>query len=326
MSRQEHRRRPRPAARPGAGRLRQRPRRPDHLLRAHPEPDRAPAGEVQQGDGHRHRRRVRRLGRAGPAAGRGGRPDPRPTCTLPEPGATGFLAGRHLGQLDADVLGKVDTRFRNGDGRWVGISGRQRVLVYNSEQVTEAELPDSVLDLTGDRFWPARSPSPPPTAPSRTSSPPCGSSRGKTPPDDLAEGDGGQQTPDLRQQQRHRRGGEPRRGRDGPGQPLLQLPLPAGEPRHPEPQPHLRRRRRRRPGDPVDGQRAGRQATRPRRPPASCTSCSPRSPSATSATRPSSTRWSPACPPPPGCPRWPACTLPTTTSTPSAAAWSARWS
>ena len=69
------------------------------------------------------------------------------------PGATGFLAGKgHLGQLDADVLGKVDTRFRNGDGRWVGISGRQRVLVYNSEQVTEAELPDSVLDLTGDRF------------------------------------------------------------------------------------------------------------------------------------------------------------------------------
>src|SRR4029453_7853655 len=43
-------------------------------------------------------------------------------------------------------------RFRNADGRWVGISGRQRVLVYNSEQVTEAELPDSVLDLTGDRF------------------------------------------------------------------------------------------------------------------------------------------------------------------------------
>jgi hypothetical protein len=33
----------------------------------------------------------------------------------------------------------------------VGISGRQRVLVYNAEQVTEAELPGSVLDLTGDR-------------------------------------------------------------------------------------------------------------------------------------------------------------------------------
>ena len=69
------------------------------------------------------------------------------------PRATGFLAGKgRLGQLEATTLDKVDARFRNADGRWVGISGRQRVLVYNSEQVTEAELPDSVLDLTGDRF------------------------------------------------------------------------------------------------------------------------------------------------------------------------------
>jgi iron(III) transport system substrate-binding protein len=69
------------------------------------------------------------------------------------PGATGFLAGKgRLGQLDAGVLDKVDRRFRNADGRWVGISGRQRVLVYNSEQVAEADLPDSVLELTDERF------------------------------------------------------------------------------------------------------------------------------------------------------------------------------
>ena len=69
------------------------------------------------------------------------------------PGATGFLAGKgRLAQLDAAVLDKVDQRFRNADGRWVGISGRQRVLVYNSEQVTEADLPDSVLELTDERF------------------------------------------------------------------------------------------------------------------------------------------------------------------------------
>src|SRR5918992_1543470 len=69
------------------------------------------------------------------------------------PGATGFLAGKgRLGQLEGAVLDKVDQRFRNADGRWVGISGRQRVLVYNSEEVTEAELPDSGLDLTDDRF------------------------------------------------------------------------------------------------------------------------------------------------------------------------------
>ena len=69
------------------------------------------------------------------------------------PGATGFLAGQgRLGQLEGAVLDKVDARFRNADGRWVGISGRQRVLVYNSEQVAEADLPDSVLELTDERF------------------------------------------------------------------------------------------------------------------------------------------------------------------------------
>jgi len=69
------------------------------------------------------------------------------------PGATGFLAGKgRLGQLDPGLLAKVDPRFHNRDGRWVGVSGRQRVLVYNSRQVREADLPDSVLDLTADRF------------------------------------------------------------------------------------------------------------------------------------------------------------------------------
>src|SRR5918996_2679442 len=69
------------------------------------------------------------------------------------PGATGFLAGKdRLGQLDADVLDKVDPRFRNRDGHWVGVSGRQRVLVYNADQVRETDLPDSVLDLTDRRF------------------------------------------------------------------------------------------------------------------------------------------------------------------------------
>ena len=69
------------------------------------------------------------------------------------PGATGFLAGKgRLAQLDTGLLGKVDQRFHNRDGRWVGVSGRQRVLVYNTELVAERDLPDSVLELTGDRF------------------------------------------------------------------------------------------------------------------------------------------------------------------------------
>ncbi|HEV8424091.1 MAG TPA: iron ABC transporter substrate-binding protein [Actinomycetes bacterium] len=69
------------------------------------------------------------------------------------PGATGFLAGKgRLARLDAGLLAKVDQRFHNRDGRWVGVSGRQRVLVYNTELVAERDLPDSVLELTDDRF------------------------------------------------------------------------------------------------------------------------------------------------------------------------------
>ncbi|MDH5288935.1 MAG: extracellular solute-binding protein, partial [Acidimicrobiia bacterium] len=44
---------------------------------------------------------------------------------------------------------------RDRDGRWVGFSGRQRVMVYHPELVTEAELPASVFDLT-DPSWKGR--------------------------------------------------------------------------------------------------------------------------------------------------------------------------
>ena len=84
---------------------------------------------------------------------RGGRPDPGRRVPLPEP--RGDRLPRRQGPPRPARRRPCSTRstprFRNDDGRWVGISGRLRVLVYNTEQVTEAELPDSVLDLTDDR-------------------------------------------------------------------------------------------------------------------------------------------------------------------------------
>ena len=69
------------------------------------------------------------------------------------PGAMGHLAtaGR-LQQLPASVLNAVGAEFRAADGTWVGLSGRRRVLVYNPDLVPEADLPDSVLDLTGPAY------------------------------------------------------------------------------------------------------------------------------------------------------------------------------
>ncbi len=69
------------------------------------------------------------------------------------PGALGFLAGQgRLVRLDDDVLDRVDSAYRASDGSWVGITGRVRTLVYNSDLVDEADLPDSVFDLTDSAY------------------------------------------------------------------------------------------------------------------------------------------------------------------------------
>jgi iron(III) transport system substrate-binding protein len=68
-------------------------------------------------------------------------------------GSLGALAeaGR-LEQLPEDVLNQVDARYRDPNGEWVGASGRARVLVYNTDQLTEADLPSNVFELT-DPKW-----------------------------------------------------------------------------------------------------------------------------------------------------------------------------
>jgi iron(III) transport system substrate-binding protein len=69
------------------------------------------------------------------------------------PGAVGFLdnAGR-LRELPAAVLDRVPDDDHAADGRWVGLTGRVRTLVYNTDDVDPAELPDSVLDLTDEQY------------------------------------------------------------------------------------------------------------------------------------------------------------------------------
>jgi iron(III) transport system substrate-binding protein len=64
-----------------------------------------------------------------------------------DPGSLGAVDAQ-LAELPAETLDRVAERFRDADGRWVGTSGRVRVLVYNTERVEEGELPSSVLELT----------------------------------------------------------------------------------------------------------------------------------------------------------------------------------
>ncbi|MBV7328915.1 iron ABC transporter substrate-binding protein [Chloroflexi bacterium TSY] len=71
-------------------------------------------------------------------------------------GALGALSkeGR-CATLSGSITSIVDPRFVNPDRTWVGISGRARVLVYNTDELTPADLPTSVLGLT-DPKWSGR--------------------------------------------------------------------------------------------------------------------------------------------------------------------------
>ena len=71
-------------------------------------------------------------------------------------GALGALAkaGRCI-DLPDEIIAKVDPRFASPDKRWVGVSGRARVLVYNTDELSEDQLPASVFDLT-DEQWRGR--------------------------------------------------------------------------------------------------------------------------------------------------------------------------
>jgi iron(III) transport system substrate-binding protein len=69
------------------------------------------------------------------------------------PGAEGYLDELGvLATLPDEVLDLVPEESRAGDGSWVGLSARYRTLVYNSDEVGEDELPESVLDLVEPEY------------------------------------------------------------------------------------------------------------------------------------------------------------------------------
>jgi iron(III) transport system substrate-binding protein len=71
-------------------------------------------------------------------------------------GALGALAAEgRLVELDEAQLELVPDGLKDDEGRWVGTSARARVAVYNTNELTEADLPDSILDFT-DPEWKGR--------------------------------------------------------------------------------------------------------------------------------------------------------------------------
>lgn len=71
-------------------------------------------------------------------------------------GAMGALTTEdRLAELPTDLLQRVPPPLRSPDALWVGLSGRARVVAYNTENVSPDELPDSILDFT-DPKWKGR--------------------------------------------------------------------------------------------------------------------------------------------------------------------------
>ncbi len=55
-------------------------------------------------------------------------------------------------QLPDETLDKVQSIYRDAEGRWIGTSGRSRLMIYSPERVEEEELPASMAELTDERF------------------------------------------------------------------------------------------------------------------------------------------------------------------------------
>ncbi len=68
-----------------------------------------------------------------------------------DPGALGVLEDRFV-TLPVGVMDLAMPQFQAPGGNWVGVSGRARTVIYNTERLTEADLPDSIWDFT-DPKW-----------------------------------------------------------------------------------------------------------------------------------------------------------------------------
>ncbi len=71
-----------------------------------------------------------------------------------DPGALGLVES-HFSELPQDLMGLVPEWARSPESKWVGISGRARVIVYNTNALSEADLPDSIEGFT-DPKWKGR--------------------------------------------------------------------------------------------------------------------------------------------------------------------------
>jgi iron(III) transport system substrate-binding protein len=57
-----------------------------------------------------------------------------------------------LAPLAQSQLDRIPAAFRSADGKWLGTSGRVRVVAYNTKALKPADLPDTILGYTDKKF------------------------------------------------------------------------------------------------------------------------------------------------------------------------------
>ncbi len=68
-----------------------------------------------------------------------------------DPGGLGAVQ-EMLAPLPEHILNRVPAWARHTEGRWVGISGRARTVVYNTDALSEDDLPDDMFGFTDPRW------------------------------------------------------------------------------------------------------------------------------------------------------------------------------
>jgi iron(III) transport system substrate-binding protein len=64
-----------------------------------------------------------------------------------------FLASKGLlAPIDASTLAKTPSRFSSPQGKWVGISARVSVMIYNTNLLKPSQLPTSAMDLAQPKW------------------------------------------------------------------------------------------------------------------------------------------------------------------------------
>ena len=161
-----------------------------------------------------------------------------------EPASLGAVTGL-LGPLPDSILRRVPEWSRSTEGRWVGISGRARVVVYNTQELAESDLPDDLWGFVAPE-WRGRVGWAPTSSSTQAMVTAMRVLWGEERTGEWLEALAGQQRPSLREQHHGRVGDGGGGGRRGLRQSLLsasassaatgaggggQLPPPDGGPR-----------------------------------------------------------------------------------------------